>query len=60
MKEERDKSLKLEERTRKLEKMRDDDSKAKTDQIATLERQRDAAIAVSAKEKKDMEAKMAD
>ena len=40
--------------------MRDDDVQAKTSEIAALARQRDAAIAESAKERKDLEAKMAD
>lgn len=40
--------------------MKDDEAKAKTQKIAQLERQRDAAVQESAKEKRDMEAKMAD
>lgn len=40
--------------------MRDDEARAKTQKIAQLERQRDAVIQETAKEKREMEAKMAD
>lgn len=40
--------------------MRDDDLQARTTAMAALERERDAVIAERAKEKQDMEAKMAD